>query len=61
MAQISVEERTRDKLRALKRGSETYDDVVKLLIQQRSVRKTGESVESGTVDTVETTDGGQCR
>ena len=34
MTQIQIESRTRDDLRALKQGTETYDDVINRLIEQ---------------------------
>jgi len=39
MAQIQVDDETRDTLRALKEGSETYDDVITRLIDENDAMK----------------------
>lgn len=39
MAQLRVDDDTRDTLRALKRGSETYDDVICRLIDENDFMK----------------------
>jgi predicted CopG family antitoxin len=39
MAQIRVDDNTRDVLRGLKNGSETYDDVITRLIDENDAMK----------------------
>lgn len=39
MAQIQVDDETRDHLRALKEGNETYDDVITRLMNENDVLK----------------------
>lgn len=39
MAQIKIGDKTRDTLRALKEGNETYDDVIKRLIDENDAMK----------------------